>query len=36
MALAIVEADGLDALEAAERPRQAGGRVLAAGKEDER
>ncbi len=35
MPLAIVEADGLDALVARERPREAGGGVLPAGEEDE-
>jgi len=34
VALAVVEADGLDVLEALERPGEAGGRVLAAGKKD--
>jgi hypothetical protein len=34
VALAVVEADGLDLLEALERPGEAGGRILPAGKED--
>src|SRR5439155_12348032 len=33
VALAVAEADGLDAREIRERPREAGGRILAAGEE---
>ena len=36
VALAVVEADGLDAAEALERPGETDGRILAAGKQDER
>ena len=36
MALAVIEADRLDALEAIERPGEAGRRILAAGIENER
>ena len=35
VALAVVEADGLDALEALERPGQADGGILPAGEQDE-
>ena len=35
MALAVVEADRLDRVEALQRPGQAGGRILPAGKQDE-
>jgi hypothetical protein len=36
MALAVVETDGLDELVALKRPREARGRVLSAGKKDQR
>jgi hypothetical protein len=36
MALAVIEADGLDAGKALERPGQADGRILPAGEQDER
>jgi predicted carbohydrate-binding protein with CBM5 and CBM33 domain len=35
MPLAIIEADGLDAREALERPSETNGRILSAGKENE-